>query len=216
MIINKWKIFVLINLAITAYLFAGYISSKSIELEIKLEKNMEYEVKIFRLMHSDLEIDLIFKGNRNRKELGEWSSPIENKDTNQLIFKNPGSLVRISAGISSDKNRLYEAGPADGFGDDTVTRSMSTKYGVWNFSRPHSSSLALDPGINFIKLRIEDVEEPLIGETVSMIIVPPLGFKITSREWQFLWFWFLWPVIVPVQMLWLIILLLIKRRSKCA
>jgi hypothetical protein len=72
----------------------------------------------------------------------------------------------------------------------------------------------MESGINIIKLRIEDVGEPLIGETVKMIIVPPLGFKITSIEWQFLWFWFFWPVIVPVQIIWLMILLLIERRSK--
>ena len=190
MIINRWKIFVLINLVIAAYLVAGFISSKSIELEIKLEKNMEYEVKIFRLMHSDLGMDLIFKGDRSRKELGEWSSPTENKGTNQFTFPNPGSLVRISASTSSDKYTMYEAMPAAGFGDKTVIRSMSTKYGAWNLSRPHSPNLVMESGINIIKLRIEDVGEPLIGETVKMIIVPPLGFKITSIEWQFLWFWF--------------------------
>ena len=58
------------------------------------------------------------------------------------------------------------------------------------------------------------VGEPIVGETVALVVLPSLGFKSAETSVRWLWLGLLWPVLVVVQAIWAACLLVYGLRNR--
>ena len=197
------------------YVVAGYLASRTDTVSIKLERGFSTEIRILRLVPQDLRMELAFRGDHSKRpELGDW---INANSDGALVFARPGAAILLTASAPGAAPVTFEALPKSSHGVDRVGRNLtsdlSIRPGVWRW--PPSSGRAriiLHAGVTPVTLSIAKVDAALAGEAVELLIHPPLGFKSGDANVSWLWFWFLWPIMVVVQMLWAAVLIVMARR----
>jgi hypothetical protein len=211
----RWALWVIVSLILAAYVAAGYLSSRSDTISIKLEPGFSTEVRVFRLARQNLEAKLLFRGDHlDRPELGN-SVSIQSGALRQ--YANPGAAILLT--VSKDGERIsLEAMPKSAHGDGLIIRNLtinrSTRAGAWRWPPPSEGpQLVLQPGMNPVRITVISVAPPLLGEAVDLTIAPPLGFKATESNVAWLWFWFFWPIMAAVQLLWAAVLGMIAWRQ---
>ncbi|QUS38487.1 hypothetical protein RPMA_06310 [Tardiphaga alba] len=211
----------LICLCVTAllalYVGAGSVASHTAKISIKLEPGTSAEVSVFRLAEDRLRMRLVFQGDHARRpELGAWTTRSDGTATGRLTFDNPGAAIRILASLASGAPVPYEAMPTSGGGPGIafrdLTASLAIRPGVWRWP-PDQNGLLLQRGANTVKLDIAAVAPPLIGERVELWVDPPLGAKQTMPNVAWLWGWFLWPLLLAIQLLWAAAIWLLQRKQ---
>jgi len=204
-----WLAWSVATLLLVLYLSAGFIASRTDKVSIALQPGAAHDARVLRFAEDRVRMDLVFRGDHLRRpELGEWASSLPAASPDQLRFLKPGAAIQIAASQGGARV-VYEAMPKTGHGADTVFRRLisdiSQEPGVWRWP-PATEGLALKPGTNTVRLEVVSVEAPLVGETVELTIHPALGFKSSMPNVSWLWWWFLWPILVPLQLLWAVIL----------
>lgn len=183
-----------------------------------LDPGASVNLKIPRLAQDDLRMQLEFDGNHvsRRSELGEWVLRSDEINSGLLKFATPGIPIRLAASTPNAAPVTYEAMPTSSYsGDKTwreLTSDLSVEPGVWRWP-PHYNDLVLHQGSNNVQVDVISVGPPLVGETVRLIALPPLGFKVTrSNAMSGLWWWFLWPIFIAGQSIWAIVLVVRRRK----
>lgn len=204
---RSWLLWFSATLLLSLYLVAGYAASRSNVVMIKLEPGVSASVKILRLTDDQLRMEIIFQGEYLRRpELGQWQANSDWQSTGFLKFAKPGAAIRIAASLPNNDPIAYEAMPASGYGDGFVVRNLtsdlSEEAGTWRWP-PQYNNLSLRRGINTLRIEIVSVDPPLAGETVQLMVDPSLRFQFKSNSnIELLRGWFLWPVVVPLQLIW--------------
>lgn len=94
-----------------------------------------------------------------------------------------GATIRLQASTDGQAPLVYEARPADGYSAGSISRNLSTwladRPGVYCFHpgrAPYPNIVAL-PGVTHVRLKVTEVEPPLVGETVRVIVPGSVGIK---------------------------------------
>lgn len=196
------------------------MSSETTKINLPLSIGNTQTIKIFCLFPYNLSLKLMFSrsGSEKRPELGSYP-PVGNwRETGKLKFKNPGEPVKF---ILSDSNKevIYEAMPASGYGENTLSRDLvvfEDDHNPSEFSWPRSQkkSYQLKSGFNVFQIAVLEVGEKIRGEQIQLWVDPPLGFKTTHRSYSFLWYFYFWPVYVLLLFLMFLILLYREKKMK--
>lgn len=194
------------------------LSSETIKINLPLTINNTQTIRSFCLFPYNISLSLIFSrsGNENRPELGSYSTVGNWRETGVLKFNNLGEPVKLILS-DSDKKVVYEAMPASGYGENTISRNLVVFEDDDNpseFSWPQSQTkpFQLKSGFNVFQIAVLEVGKEIAGEQIQILVNPPLGFKTTHRSYSFLWYFYFWPVYVFLLFLMLLILLYRKKK----
>ena len=108
--------------------------------------------------------------------------------------------------------------PKNGQGAEIATRSLVPKQQTnerWDLSLLHKQSIPLKAGFSTIDLKVLNVGQSLEDENIEVYFHSELSFKTSYGSWvDSLWFYFLWPLILPALILWGVILLVIRKINR--
>jgi hypothetical protein len=198
-------IWLTVTLSSSLYFVTGYLASRPVFVEMSLEPNASVNLTVLRPADDRLRMALIFRGDhlRRRSELGEWSA--DDKKDGFLRFAAPGNAIRLVASVPHASPVIYEAMPVSAYNTDQVVRQLTSDLsvgpGVWRWP-PHDDDAVLRRGLNTVNIKVDSVEPPLVNERIVLLVRPPLSFKETSPDVSWLWWWVVWPIVVPVELLW--------------
>jgi hypothetical protein len=202
---RAWALWGLVSLSLAGYAVLAQIASHTVATKVQLGPANAVELKLFRLFDDTLRFDLVFraKGCEQRPELGSWA--LIEKDG--LLTLRPGAEVRIEASLPSSPPVQYEAMPLSAHCSDgnvrQMTANLSVQPGVYRWPPPSfTPTIHLHPGYNVVRFEVTSVDNRIVGETVDLVVPPPLGFKSGQTSVIWLWFGLLWPVFVVVQSIW--------------
>ena len=74
-------------------------------------------------------------------------------------------------------------------------------------------TLSLEFVFNPTKITVDAVDPVLMGETVQLAAIPPLGFKFMEENVSWLAFWFAWPFFLLFQITWAGLLVLFQAKK---
>jgi hypothetical protein len=209
---KAWLIWLSVTVILIAYAVAGFVTSYSNSVEVRLEPGFFVEVTLLRLADDRLRMELEFQGDHwLRPELGDSAA---RTDGGRLTFRQAGSPVRMTASTSS-KSVLYEAMPLSAHGLHTsyrqMTSDLSIEPDVWRWPPDLGRDLVVHRGFNTVKIQTVSVGAPLVGEVARLSVIPPLSFKACMPSVCWLWWWNLWPLIVLVQAIWAAAIVIVAR-----
>jgi hypothetical protein len=204
-----WIAWSIATLILIAYAAAGRIESHTAISSIKLTRGATDNLDLLRLFKDELRFSLGFKaqGCQQRPELGNASSDRSWKTTG-LLKLTPGAAVTIEASHAHAAPVIFDAMPLSGFCSDRNLRDMTADLpiapGVYRWPPPAATpSIPLLPGFNHVILKVQKIGQPLLGEVVTIIVQPPLGFNEYFGNTCWLWpALLLWPLFTLVQILW--------------
>ena len=202
-----WIVWGMVSFALSIYMSMAQIASHTTTARLQLEPTNVVQIRLFRLFDDTLDFRLKFKGNgRDRRpELGSYRST-DKKDG--LSRYQPGAEVQFLVSGALTPPQRYEAIPLGNlYRPDENTRRMtanlSIQPGVYRWPPPPSTPVThLHAGFNLVRFEVASVGEPFAGETVSLEVLPPLGFKQGKASAVWLWWGLLWPFILLPQVLW--------------
>jgi hypothetical protein len=204
---TAWLIWLATTLVLSGYFVSGYIASRTVIVPIVLSAGFTVNQKLFRFGHDSLRMELEFSGEHmNRAELGEYRHKDQWRATGRLEFPNPGEEILLKASSnSSDITTPYSALPKTGYNQFNIYRDLVAELkeapGIWKWP-PTNFGLALQPGINDVRVEVAAVGPKLAGEGINLLIHPEIGFKACGSQVCWLWGWFAWPLFLSIQLIW--------------
>ncbi len=214
---KSWFTWSVATTLMVLYVSAGFLSSQTDVVSVRLEPGYSTQLHIFRLTEDVLRMRLEFKvGYKPRPELGDHVFQEDWRKTGFLKLVNPGSTVRLAASMPEAAVVTYEAMPnsvvypvSPAFRD--LTPGTSIAPGVWQWP-PTSNRLVLHRGVNVVNIEVVVAERPLEGEDVELRVTPALGFKNSMPNVAWLWLWYLWPFLLILQAFWALALFRWRRQ----
>jgi hypothetical protein len=214
---RAWVVWAVVSFGLAGYSVLAQIAAHTVVTKLQLKPGNAAEIKLFRLFDDTLRFRLAFRANgcEQRPELGSWRS-IE-KDG--LLTLRPGAEVRIATSMPLSPPLQYEAMPLSASCSDLnlreMTANLSVRPGVYRWPPPPSTpAIHLHAGYNVVRFEVTSVGNPIVGETVDLDVLPPLGFKSRATSVSWLWFGLLWPVFVVVQVIWAAALFVFGQRPR--
>lgn len=202
---RAWIVWGVVSVGMAIYAALAQIAAHTVAAKVQLKPSNSVGVELFRVSDDELRFSLIFraKGCARRPELGSWAY-IEKDGFLEL---QPGSNVQILASMPGSPSVEYEAMPLSAYCSDqnlrNMTANLSVRPGVYRWPPPSSTpSIQLHRGFNAVRFDVTSVGEPIVGETVDLVVLPSLGFKSAEISVRWLWWGLLWPVLVVVQVIW--------------
>jgi hypothetical protein len=204
-----WLIWLAVTVPLSGYFLAGYVASLSAAVPITLSPGFVANQTLFRFGDDRLRMELEFRGEHtDRPELGEYTT--RSRPSDRLEFSNPGAEILLKA--SSDSSEIptpYSALPKTGYDSSHIYRGLVAELnealGVWNWP-PTNPGLALQSGMNSVRIEVTTVGPQLAGESVRLLIHPEVGFKACGSQVCWLWGWFAWPFFLFTQSIWALVL----------
>lgn len=202
---HAWLFWAVASFGLAGYAVLAQIAAHTVVTKLQLKPTNATEIKLFRLFGDTLRFSLTFraKGCEQRPELGSWRST----EKDGFLTLRPGAEVRIAASTPSSSTVQYEAMPLEGYCSDQnlrrMTANLSARPGVYRWPPPLSTpAIHLHPGYNIVRFEVTSVDDPIVGETVDLDVLPQLGFKSGGTSVAWLRLGLLWPVFVIVQGIW--------------
>lgn len=209
-----WGVLVIVVVVGTT---AASLSTSDVIVPLNLKPGETINVPIFRLFPSMLEMSLEFNRSdwhQKRPELGE---PGWQETFGRVVFTKPGEPVKLL--IQCDSNQaFYEAWPPSIYDKKTICRDLHSFNPNCFQCKPLERKipyLKLPSGKTVIGIKVVEVGKKIEGERVSLIIVPPLTFKLASGWWYGLLWWFhLWPYYLILLAIYGVIIFKLSRPNK--
>jgi hypothetical protein len=214
---KSWFTWSTTSVLLLLYISAGSVASQTDVFSVRLEPGYSTQLNVFRLTEDKLRMRLEFKvGDRPRPELGRSTSRGDLRETGLLKYVDPGSAIRIAASMPNAAPVTYEARPNSvryppSLAFRELTPGTSISPGVWQWP-PTGTGLVLHRGGNVVNIEVVVAERPLEGEDVELQVMPALGFKSSTPNVAWLWFWHLWPFLLVIQAFWAFALVRSRRR----
>jgi hypothetical protein len=147
-----------------------------------------------------LKLEVYFKktepGGPRRPELGEYQTKGDWVKQGYLEFSSPGAPVKLLV-RSGAQEVVYEAFPSSSFSYEDIGRDLwpyIDDAAPDRFAWPPNLALnvALPQGYSSVDISVLEVGSQLVGEKVSLYVVPPVSFKSTADGYGILWWFVLW------------------------
>lgn len=205
---RAWTIWGVVSIGLAGYAGLALVASHSTGVPIKLKPGERATVSLVRLSEDLLTFDLIFQapGCQRRPELGEWR-PREEAGFLKFAPGTTGAAVHMVASISESNPVEFDALPLVAYCSDSNVRAMSANLpvepGVYRWPPPPSTpAIHLHPGVNTVQFEVTSVGPPIMGETVQLVVLAPLGFESYRSGLGWLWGGLLWPAFLISQLIW--------------
>jgi hypothetical protein len=220
---SELKFFVIVWSVLCGLVLVGTtalkISSTPKEVSIDLKHNKSIEISVFRIFPHLLRIEIQFSPNKSEafNELGIYKTVGNWHETGYLEFPEPGIPLKVSISING-KKIIYEALPINKhydrlyralvpFIDDGNSQNFSWPQSKSNFHELHS-------GFNNLTISFIDIGKETAKEKVSIIINPPVDFKVVANNYGFLWLFYFWPIYALLLGIFGVVLLEIHRKME--
>ena len=212
--LRAWLIWSVVSLALALYVIGGVVETRETTAKIELNPGREFEIKILRTMPNPIEFALVFdKGVVNRADPGKCCEGVRTTTSGLFVFTSLGASVQVVLSSRFAGPVLYAAQPAKHY-PNTFERRMTADIvdgkpafweRAWEVSRPQ---FRLHSGLNNVHVKVISVDPALVGESVQVVVDPPLSIKWVrpNNEWL-IWGLFLWPIFVVIQMIWALVLI---------
>ncbi|MCX7087884.1 MAG: hypothetical protein NTV00_07505 [Methylococcales bacterium] len=216
-----WSIWGIVSFLATSGTIAYQLSSWFISVPLTLNPNNTIDVSVFRILPDTLSLELVFtrkSWDEKRPELGEYLAGDDWRKTGFLGFSEPGEPIKLLV-RSVDKQIVYTAMPAGGRGETTIYRDLVPFVDDGNprhFQWPIKDNLRYPLNVGNTKLNISVIEvgKRIVGEQVSLVIVPPITARGARMNYFFLWWFWLWPFCISLLAYLGVVLLKMSRRDK--
>jgi hypothetical protein len=192
------------------------ISSSSITVPIRLNKDEKAEVSVYRVLPATLQVSLKF--NRpSGKAFGLGSSETR-YGGDGLCFLSPGEPIKFVV-QGAGQAATYEALPNSVVTGTVFQRTLVPFSESKNLNRctwPPDNSLRplLPSGFSTVSVTITDVGQGIVGEQVSLVIEPPVSLKATASNYRIVWFFTFWRVYALILLVYALILVLFSGLGK--
>lgn len=209
----NWLAWIGATVLLLIYGEAARLESTPTAMRLQLTPGTEVELDTFRLFDNPLRMVLTFRadGCDQRPELGSWQG---SKEQDGVMRLKPGATVRIRASLDDGQPPVvFEAMPMSGYCNGNsrgMTANLAVAPGVYRWPPPaETPALWLGFGMNRVHLNVLEVEQPIVGEFVTLTAPAALGLKVAADNVAWLVFGlFLKPVFLFTQSGWLLGLLL--------
>lgn len=159
--------------------------------------------RVYRLLPAPLNLKLRFNWDGqhgSRPELGEYTQKGDPRGRGYLEFKRPGEPVIIRVTSTRGMDSKFEALPNGGSSAKSISRELvredsddSPERFIWP-----PRLIQVPAGVSDLTISVVDVGPSLVGESVTLVVAPPLGFKSAAPGYGWLWWLFLWPFFVAL------------------
>jgi hypothetical protein len=217
-----WIVFACLGTLVLLGSLAWHISSKTETATLSLQPGARASIVVDRVMPDRPRVSLRFAAPTgalasSRPELGEFKT---RQTRDALVFANPGAriLLRIE---DANTAAIYEALPAGSHGADSIGRDLVLFEDDGDRGRfrwpPVLPAESIPAGRSVVHVTVLEVDDAIRGESITVMLEPPLGFKRgTGGMLDVLrWFW-LWPVYAVLLALLGLVLVAAQRRSRPA
>lgn len=216
-----WIVFGSLCVLLLVGSLAWHISSKTETATLSLQPGARASIVVDRVVRDRPRVSLRFAAPTgalasSRPELGEFKT---RQARDALVFANPGAsvLVRIE---DANTAAIYEALPAGSYGAGFIGRDLvlfdDGDRGRFRWP-PVLPAESIPAGRSVVHVTVLEVDDAIRGESIAVMLEPPLGFKRgTGGILDVLhWFW-LWPVYVAALLVFGLVLVAAQRRSRPA
>jgi hypothetical protein len=215
---RSWLAWALTTFFMVLYVAVARVESQSTRVQLELRPGNEIELTVFRAFDERLSAGLSYRNECVLLPDGVLS-PFGNgpKEVPGFLVFTPAPLVRLEVSNGDSKPLTYEAMPDRNCGPSfrRLTTNLSIAPGVYR--QPPLTPvqwISLDRYRNDLRIKVAEVDPQVLGRTVELAVLAPLGFKTLDASLFFFWFaFFLEPVFWVTQSIWLLSLLAQSRRS---
>jgi hypothetical protein len=179
---------------------AWHISSKTETATLSLEPGARASIVVDRVLPDRPRVSLRFDAPTvglasSRPELGEFKT---RQARDALVFANPGASVALRI-EDANTTAIYEALPAGSYGADFIGRDLVPFEDDGDRGRfrwpPALPAESIPAGRSVVHVTVLEVDDAIRGETINVMLEPPLGFKRgTGGALDVLHWFYLWPV----------------------
>jgi hypothetical protein len=201
-----WLIWFILVLVVASGTAAFFISGSPDIAKISLNPNETIDVPVFRVLSgAPLKIAMEFDNPARvlRPELGNYRQNNSQGGwnvTGKLEFPSPGEPIKLLV-RGAGRDVVFEAMPARNEGKKIV-RELVPYVDDGNpqvFQWPLNPALEsnLEAGSTILNLSVVEVGKDVAGETVSIIVIPPITYKWLASQYVALaWLFLAWPLYV--------------------
>jgi hypothetical protein len=195
-----WIFWLVLTLAVATGTTAFHLSRTAVKVELPLLPNASADVSMFHLLPASLSLTLDFeRKDQDLRPLGNYKERGDGFDKSGVLdFAEPGAVVKIQVSIGeSGSNHVFEALPAGSFGRDDIGREMVPYIDDGDphrFQWPPAPRPILPMGASNLRITVLEVGEPLLGQRVTLFVLPPVSFESAMPGYSVLWWFYLWPV----------------------
>jgi hypothetical protein len=191
-----------------------------VSADLKLEPGRKAELSLLSVTSRPLSMEVWFQRKNaqdRRPELGSWVTAPDNL-SGLMKFENPGAALRVVASLPGQSPKAYEAMPTEGYSSQEMVRRLTSdlavQAGTWRWPPNWRDSPTLQAGFAKVTIQISHVDPEIAGETIRLVVLPALGFKVVQDNVSWLWFCFAWPLLAVVQAVWAVVLIFRGKRAK--
>lgn len=215
-LIFHWWLLTILLVVSTVGALIYELSSSPVIVPFRLNNNEKVEVSVFRVLPATLQIYLEFT--RPSGDASGLGSSATRYGGDGLCFLNSGEPIKFVV-QGATQVATYEALPNRVVAGPAFERALVPFSDRKNLDRctwPPDNSLRpiLPSGFSTVSITITDVGQGIAGETVSLIVEPPVGFKATASNYTIVWFFMFWPVYAFVLLVYALILVLLSRQRR--
>jgi hypothetical protein len=208
--LRSWWAWAVTTFFMALYVVVARVEGTPIRASLELRPGNEIELTVFRAFAEQMSARLSYRNECVLLPDGAFS-PFWNtrKEVPGYLVYTPAPMIRLEIGNGDRKPILYEAVPDRNCGgiDRHLTAGMSIAPGVYP-RPPPVPKVSLDRFRNNLRIKVTEVDPQVLGRTVEVLVLPPLGFKTARSDLLFFWFAiFLEPVFWFTQSIWLWLLL---------
>jgi hypothetical protein len=170
---------------------------------------------VFRLFPGAVHVSLDFSRSKGalRPELGSFTT---RQGANYIEFESPGApvIVQVEGAALAAVHEALPAGAygAEHIGRDLVVRDLDGNPSRFRWPPDNASRPVLPSGRSTVRISVLEVGAPLMGEQVTAVVNAPLSFKSASPGYGFLWWFFFWPVLAALLVIYTAVLLWLSLR----
>jgi hypothetical protein len=211
--LRGWVTWAITTALMVLYVAVARIESQPTRAKLELRPGNEIELQVYRAFVETLHAGLDIFNGKCTPWMGEALSSQRTswREVPGYWVFTPDTVIRLELTIDDQKALTFEAVPSDrdcGQNFRRLTSNLSVAPGLYRRPPRDVQEIPLRHFINNLHIRVSEVDPQIVGTTVDVVVLAPLGFKWTDPNLVFFWFaFFLEPVFWVTQSIWLLFLL---------
>ena len=188
------RVYLAVGVFLALYTALGFVSSQPSTTQLVLRPGATAELELFRLKDSRLRLEAQFPlGGKIAPDLAGFGKV--HPSAGEGRFKAvPATRLEVTVSRDGLEPVRYMALPVGGVSAKFATRSLRAddagEADVWTYFEDATRALSLKAGFNTVRVAVALIDPVLDGETIRLVVQPPLGFVVNSdgAAWLILYF----------------------------